>query len=65
MNALYDEVPAMAMGQYHAADGAVVSDPEDLDPEAQRLLEDYRMVQYDLTIGERYSEESMLDLPAE
>lgn len=65
MNALYDEVPAMTLGEYHTADGEVVTDPEQLDEDAQRLLEDYRMVQYDLTIGERYTEETMLDLAPE
>ena len=63
--ALYDEVPAMTNGEYHSIDGEVVTDPEQLDPEAQALLEDYRMVQYDLTVGERYSEETMLTAPSE
>ena len=60
LDALYDEVPAMALGEYHTAGGGVVDDPEDLDDAAQQLLEDYRMVQYDLTIGERYAEEELL-----
>ena len=64
MSALYDEVPAMSLGEYHTDDGDVVVEPEELDSTAQGLLEDYRMVQYDLTIGERYSEESMLTLPS-
>jgi hypothetical protein len=64
LRALHDEVPAMAMGEYHTADGDVVTDPADLGQEAQQLLEDYRMVQYDLTIGERYSEEALFDLPS-
>ena len=64
VSALYDEVPAMSMGEYHTADETVVTDPEELDSDARALLEDYRMVQYDLTIGERYSEESMLTLPS-
>jgi phosphoglycerol transferase MdoB-like AlkP superfamily enzyme len=65
LSALYDEVPAMTMGEYHTADGAVVTEPEELDGVARALLEDYRMVQYDLTIGERYSEDTMLALPPE
>ena len=65
LSALYDEVPAMTMGEYHTADGAVVTEPEELDGAARALLEDYRMVQYDLTIGERYSEDTMLALPPE
>jgi phosphoglycerol transferase MdoB-like AlkP superfamily enzyme len=63
LDALYDEVPAMATGEYHTADGDVVNEPEKLSPEAQSLLDDYRMVQYDLTIGKRYVEDQMLDVP--
>lgn len=63
--ALYDEVPAMAPGDYHTADGRVVNSPARLGETARDLLEDYRMVQYDLTVGERYVEETMLDLPAD
>ncbi|CAA9380448.1 MAG: hypothetical protein AVDCRST_MAG47-2119 [uncultured Nocardioidaceae bacterium] len=65
LSALHDEVPAMAMGEYHSAEGDVVTDVGDLDPAAQQLLADYRMVQYDLTVGERWSQEAMFDLPAE
>ena len=65
LGALYDEVPAMATGEYHTADGEVVTDPDELDRTAQALLEDYRMVQYDLTIGQRYAEEALFDLPSE
>ena len=65
LGALREQVPAMALGEYHTADGTVVQDPADLDAEARVLLDDYRMVQYDLTIGERYSEETMLELPPE
>jgi len=65
LDAVREQVPAMALGEYHAADGQVVNDPKDLDPQAQALLSDYRMVQYDLTIGQRYSEDTMLDLPSD
>ena len=65
LEAVREQVPAMAMGEYHAADGEVVNDPTKLAPEAQALLDDYRMVQYDLTIGKRYSEDTMLDLPSQ
>jgi phosphoglycerol transferase MdoB-like AlkP superfamily enzyme len=65
LDALHEQVPAMALGEYHSADGSVVTEPEDLDAHARALLQDYRMVQYDLTIGERYSEDTMLDLPPE
>jgi phosphoglycerol transferase MdoB-like AlkP superfamily enzyme len=60
LDALHDEVPAMALGEYHTAAGEMLTDPEQLDDAAQQLLEDYRMVQYDLTIGERWSEDELL-----
>ena len=65
LEALHDQVPAMALGEYHTAGGDVVNDPEKLDAQARALLDDYRMVQYDLTIGKRYSEDTLLDLPSE
>ena len=37
----------------------------DLDAKATRVLEDYRMIQYDLSVGERWSEKAMFgDAPA-
>ena len=63
LDAIRKEVPAMTLDEYHTADGNVVRNVDDLDPEAQSLLDDYRMVQYDLSIGKRYSEQTMLDLP--
>lgn len=64
LDAMRKEVPAMTMDEYHTADGDVVRNVDDLDPEAQSLLRDYRMVQYDLSIGKRYSEDTMLDVPS-
>lgn len=59
----FGSVTHRALAEYHTADGDVVTDPDELDPAAQALLEDYRMVQYDLTIGQRYAEEALFDLP--
>ena len=64
LDAMRQEVPAMTMDEYHTADGQVYRSVDDLDPQAQALLHDYRMVQYDLSIGKRYSEDTMLDLPS-
>lgn len=35
----------------------------DLPPRALELLEDYRMVQYDLAVGRRYAEAALFDVP--
>ncbi len=36
---------------------------EDLSPHARELLADYRLVQYDLSVGERYAAEAMFAVP--
>lgn len=40
-------------------------EPESLTPDAQALLRDYRLVQYDLAVGQRYAESMFYPLPAE
>ena len=40
-------------------------DPDALSPRAQELLEDYRLVQYDLSVGERYVLEPLLQVPGD
>jgi hypothetical protein len=55
---LYDEVPAMAQGEYHATDGTFPN-VDALEPRAQELLADYRLVQYDLAAGHRYAEKQL------
>ncbi len=65
LKALRQEIPAMTLDEYHTAAGEVVRNTDNLDPGARSMLEDYRMVQYDLTIGKRYSEQAMLDLPSD
>lgn len=67
LNALLEEL-STEIGAYEPtmildADGAVVTEDE-LSPRAQELLADYRMVQYDLSIGQRYAAEQMLSVPA-
>jgi phosphoglycerol transferase MdoB-like AlkP superfamily enzyme len=56
---LHEELPAMALGEYHAADGTVTSG-DGLGQRARELLADYRLVQYDLVGGERYAERQLL-----
>jgi hypothetical protein len=50
-------------------DGGVLIDADDrqvlgdqLSPRALRLLHDYRMVQYDLSVGKRYTERAMFGI---
>jgi len=38
-------------------------DPADLSTRARELLDDYRLVQYDLTVGRGYAEEAMFEVP--
>ena len=52
-------VPAMDAGLRLGPDGTVLADT-DLSPRAVRLLRDYRLVQYDLAMGHRYSAAAML-----
>jgi len=54
-------VPAMDHGLMLGPDGTRISRAE-LPRAAQRLLRDYRLVQYDLSVGQRYSAEEMLSL---
>ena len=55
---LHQEVPAMSTGEYHYPDGEIVG-PQELTDEARAILHDYRLVQYDLTTGKRYSQATM------
>jgi hypothetical protein len=55
---LHDVVPAKSPGEYHYPDGQVVGRAE-LSAEAQRILHDYRLVQYDLAVGGRYAQSTM------
>ena len=59
---LQGEVPAMEQGEYFDASGQSVPFNQ-LSPNAKRLLHDYRMVQYDLSIGGRYSQAQLFYPP--
>lgn len=56
------EVPAMEGRLRYDATGQVLSAAE-LSPRARRLLHDYRLLQYDLAGGSRYSEATLLRPP--
>ncbi|MDX6326303.1 MAG: hypothetical protein QOK15_2657 [Nocardioidaceae bacterium] len=58
LDQLYKYVPAMSPGELHNTDGSIV-DPKTLSPQAQQVLHDYKMVQYDLAVGKRYSESEL------
>ena len=55
---LQSEVPAMEQGEYFDSSGRPVPFDQ-LSPRAKLLLHDYRMVQYDLSIGGRYSQDQL------
>ena len=56
------EVPAQEAGIMLDATGQPVA-PDRLPPRARALLHDYRLVQYDLSVGERYSLETIFRVP--
>ena len=55
---LHEQVPAMEQGEYFLPTGQKVTEDE-LSARAQRLLRDYRLMQYDLAVGQRYSQSAM------
>ena len=52
------EIPAMEQGIYLDDDGNPLA-RDDLSPRAKELLRDYRLVQYDLSVGARYSQDEL------
>lgn len=62
LDRLHDLVPAMSPGLYFPRDGGPV--PESgLAPEAARVLRDYRLVQYDLSVGHGYAQDALYGVP--
>jgi hypothetical protein len=59
---LADEVPAMGLGSYIDTSDKP-SNEADLSARGRALLRDYRLVQYDLSIGERYAERALYAMP--
>lgn len=62
LSAVRAEVPAIDAGIAITPEGKRVK-PGQLDAEAKRVLADYRMVLYDLSIGERYSQKVLFGDP--
>lgn len=62
LDRLRDVLPALEHGMYIGADDHVVPETR-LSERARRLLRDYRMVQYDLSVGQRLSEHAMFEPP--
>jgi hypothetical protein len=62
LHLLREQVPAMDGGMWFGPDGRRTTHQE-LSPRARRLLRDYRMVQYDLSVGDRHSLAAMLGAP--
>jgi phosphoglycerol transferase MdoB-like AlkP superfamily enzyme len=60
---LEGHVSALEHGRLISSGGYEVS-PETLSPEAREVLRDYRLVQYDLSVGRRYAEEMLYPSPA-
>ncbi len=64
LNELADHVPAMQHGRLVNRSNREI-EPESLDPAARALLRDYRLVQYDLSVGQRYAETMVYPAPAD
>ena len=54
------QIPAMDAGLYINGQDQTVKKSQ-LSPEAKKVLSDYRMIMYDLSIGDRYSEKTMYE----
>jgi hypothetical protein len=63
LDELRQEVPAMEDGVLLDSSGQAVT-PGQLSTRAARLLHDYRLVQYDLSVGSRFSTRTMLGEPS-
>lgn len=59
LSALQEEVPAMNRDMMIGPDDERLEESE-LSPRARDLLHDYRLVQYDLAVGHRYTQDAML-----
>ena len=66
----YDALLAQIAEEVPAAERGLMLDPQgreiiaaDLSPRARELLEDYRLVQYDLAVGEGWAEDELYKVP--
>ncbi|HET6625482.1 MAG TPA: sulfatase-like hydrolase/transferase [Nocardioidaceae bacterium] len=58
LDELQAEIPALDSGMFIDAEDRTVR-RSDLSAKAKQLLHDYRLVQYDLSVGKRYSQDAM------
>lgn len=63
LGALERQVPAMTHDYYLSADRTRTPWTH-LSREGRQLMHDYRLVQYDLSVGRRYSEKAMFEVPS-
>ena len=61
---LHEQISAMESGRYFERGAGEVTEGE-LSPAASRVLADYRMVQYDLSVGHRYAADAMWGVAGE
>jgi hypothetical protein len=59
---LEQHVPAMEHRRWFGPDGRTIT-PEELTAEGRQVLRDYRLVQYDLSVGQRYAEQMLYARP--
>jgi hypothetical protein len=66
----YDAMLAQIAEEVPAAERGLMLDPQghqitadDLSPRAHQLLEDYRLVQYDLSVGKGFAEDELFEVP--
>lgn len=62
LHAMWQEIPAMDAGLVIGRRNRQIR-ASSLSPHARRVLHDYRLVQYDLSVGERYGESAMFAVP--
>lgn len=63
LDQLEKQIPAMEQGMYIDPENQLIKKTQ-LSPQAEQLLHDYRLVQYDLSVGHRYCQREMFYPPA-
>ena len=61
LDAVRAQVPATQRGVFVLPDGTTLDHEEQLPEPARRALQDFRLVQYDLAVGDRWSEAGLFD----
>lgn len=63
LTALQEEVPALGTSMVLDPSGRIAETEDQLSPRARELLADYRLAQYDLTVGEGYAADALYAVP--